>query len=129
MGRSMASRVRTCRRSTSKSVWPHDRLLRIRTVLHDITDDAEFIEVTTTALSAERLLKCDLDVVDVVTVPCGVEELVAKSQDENVLDHLLTEVVVDTEDLLLLPVRVQSLLQIARALKILAERLLNLWGN
>jgi hypothetical protein len=94
--------------------------------LHDITDDAELIEVAPTALSAERLLKCDLDVVDVVTVPRGVEELVAESQDENVLDHLLTEVVVNTEDLLLLPVRIQSLLQIARALKILAERLLNL---
>jgi hypothetical protein len=36
-------------------------LLTIRTVLHDITDDAELIEVTTTALSAERLLKCDLE--------------------------------------------------------------------
>lgn len=64
-----------------------------------------------------------------VTVPCGVEELVAKSQDQNVLDHLLTEVVVDTEDLLLLPVGVQCLLQVARALKVLAERLLNLLGN
>jgi hypothetical protein len=94
--------------------------------LHDITDDAELIEVASAALSAERLLKCDLDVVDVVTVPRGVEELVAESQDENVLDHLLTEVVVNTEDLLLLPVRIQSLLQIAGALKILAERLLNL---
>ena len=30
------------------------------TVLHDITDNAELIEVATTALSAERLLKCDL---------------------------------------------------------------------
>jgi len=100
--------------------------VRIRTVLHDITDDAELVEVSSTALSAERLLKCDLDVVDVVTVPCGVEELVAKSQDKNVLDHLLTEVVVNTEDLLLLPVRLQSLLQIARALKILAKWLFNL---
>lgn len=37
-------------------------LLTARTVLHDITDDAELIEVTTTALGAERLLKCDLEV-------------------------------------------------------------------
>jgi hypothetical protein len=29
-------------------------------VLHDITDDAELVEVTTTALGAERLLECDL---------------------------------------------------------------------
>lgn len=63
-----------------------------------------------------------------VTVPCGVEELVSEPQDEDVLDHLLTKVVIDTEDLLLLPVGVQSLLKVAGALQILAERLLNLLG-
>lgn len=68
-----------------------------------------------------------LNVVDVVTVPCSVEELVSESQDQNVLNHLLTEVVVDTEDLLLLPVGLQSLLQVARALKVLTEGLLNLF--
>lgn len=62
-----------------------------------------------------------------VAVPCSVEELVAESQDENVLDHLLTQVVVDTEDLLLLPVRLQGLLEVAGALQILTEGLLNLW--
>jgi hypothetical protein len=114
-----------------------------RTVLHDITDNTELIEVTATALSAERLLECDLqprleveigliypstylNVVDVVAVPCGVEELVAESQNQNVLNHLLTEVVVDTEDLLLLPVGVQGLLEVARALKVLTEGLLDL---
>ena len=61
-----------------------------------------------------------------VAVPGSVEELVAESQDEDVLDHLLTEVVVDTEDLLLLPVGVKSLLEIARALQTLTEGLLDL---
>lgn len=51
-----------------------------------------------------------LNIVDVVAVPVGAEELVAKSEDQNVLDHLLTKVVVDTEDLLLLPVGLQSVL-------------------
>lgn len=32
-----------------------------RTVLHDITDDAELIEVTTTSLGTEGLLECDLN--------------------------------------------------------------------
>ena len=63
-----------------------------------------------------------------VTVPCGVEELVSKPQDEDVLDHLLTKVVIDTEDLFLLPVGVQSFLKVAGALQILSERLLNLLG-
>ena len=68
-----------------------------------------------------------LNIVNVVTVPCSVEELGAESQDENVLDHLLTQVVVDTEDLLLLPVRLQGLLEVAGALQILTEGLLDLW--
>lgn len=51
-----------------------------------------------------------------VTVPGSVEELVAKAHDEDVLDHLLTQVVVDTEDLLFLPVGLEGLLEVARAL-------------
>jgi len=71
-------------------------------------------------------LQTYLNVVDVVTVPGGVEELVAKAHDENVLDHLLTQVVVDTEDLLFLPVGLKGLLEVARTLQVLTEGLLNL---
>lgn len=61
-----------------------------------------------------------------VAVPRSAEELVTESQNENVLHHLLSEVVVDTEDLLLLPVGLQGLLQLSRALEVLSEGLLNL---
>lgn len=61
-----------------------------------------------------------------VTVPRRVEELIAETQNENVLDHLLTQVVINAEDLLFLPVGFQGLLQVARALKIFAEGLLDL---
>lgn len=61
-----------------------------------------------------------------VTVPSRVEELIAEPQNENVLDHLLTQVVINTEDLLLLPVGFQGLLEVARALEVLAEGLLDL---
>lgn len=61
-----------------------------------------------------------------MTVPGGVEELVAKAHDEDVLDHLLTQVVVDTEDLLLLPVGLEGFLEIARTVKVLSERLFDL---
>lgn len=67
-----------------------------------------------------------LNVVDVVTVPRSVEELVAEPQDQNVLNHLLTEVVINTENLLFLPVGIQGLLQVARALKVLTKGLLDL---
>lgn len=61
-----------------------------------------------------------------VTVPRSVEELVAEPQDQNVLNHLLTEVVINTENLLFLPVGIQGLLQVARALKVLTKGLLDL---
>ena len=67
-----------------------------------------------------------LNVIDVVTVPGCAEELVAESQNEDVLHHLLAEVVIDTEDLLLLPVWLESPLQFARASKVLSERFLDL---
>jgi hypothetical protein len=70
-----------------------------------------------------------LNVIDVVAVPRSVEELVAESQNQDVLNHLLTEVVVDAENLLLLPIGLQSLLEVARALKVLTEGLLDLRGK
>jgi hypothetical protein len=74
-------------------------------------------------------LSAYLDIVDVVSVPVGAKEFVAKSENQNVLDHLLTEVVVNTEDLLLLPVGLQGVLEFSRAAKVFAERLLNLRDN
>lgn len=61
-----------------------------------------------------------------MTVPGGVEKLVSKAHDEDVLDHLLAQVVVDTEDLLFLPVGLEGLLEVARALQVLTEGLLDL---
>lgn len=63
MGRSIASSVNTWRRSEEDfDQYCVDNAPRgfERTVLHDITDDAELIEVTTTSLSTEGLLECDL---------------------------------------------------------------------
>jgi hypothetical protein len=68
-----------------------------------------------------------LYIVDVVTVPSGVEEFVAEAHDKDVLDHLLTQIVVNTEDLLFLPVGVKGFLEVTRALKVFTEGLLNLY--
>jgi hypothetical protein len=65
----------------------------------------------------------------VVTVPGSIEELVAEAHNQDVLDHLLAKVMIDTEDLLLLPVRLESLLEVAGALKVLSERLLDLFSE
>lgn len=123
-----------------------NRTIRVTTptVLHDIADDAELVKVAATALGTEGLLERDLaqsqqlmahgspispylNVVDVVPVPGSAEELVTKPKDEDVLDHLLAQVVVDTEELLLLPVGGQSALELTRAPEILTEGLLHLF--
>jgi hypothetical protein len=67
-----------------------------------------------------------LNVINVVTVPCGTKKLVTESENENVLNHLLAQIMIDTEDFLLLPVGLQGLLQFPRASKILAEWFFNL---
>ena len=69
------------------------------TVLHDITNDTELIEVSTSSLSSERFFESDLNVRDEVLVESGIEHNVGESEDEQVLDHLFSEVVIDTEDL------------------------------
>jgi hypothetical protein len=95
-------------------------------VLHNITNDTKLVEVTSTSFSTEGLLESDLNVVDMLSVPCGAEEGVTKSEDQNVLDHLLAKVVVNSEQLLLVPVGLERLLKLTGAGKILAEGLLNL---
>jgi hypothetical protein len=95
-------------------------------VLHDISNNAKLIKVASTALSAEGLLEGNLNVVNVMSVPGGTEEGVAEAHDKNVLDHLLSKVVINTVELFLFPVWLQRLLQLAGASKILTEGLLDL---
>ena len=69
------------------------------TVLHDVADDTKLVKVPATSLGPERLLERDLNVRNEVLVERRVEHDVGESEHEQVLDHLLSEVVVNTEDL------------------------------
>lgn len=95
-------------------------------VLHDIADDAEFVKVSTSSFCAEGLFEGDLNAVNVVAVPGGSEEFVTESENEEVLHHLLSEVVVNTEDLFFLPVGFKGSLKLARAAQVLSEWFLDL---
>lgn len=75
--------------------------------MHDISNDAELVKVSTSTFGAKGFLEGNLNIVDVVSVPCGSEERVSKSENQDVLDHLLTKVVVNSEQLLLVPVGLQ----------------------
>lgn len=97
-----------------------------KVVLHNVADYAELVEVSTTTLGTERLLESDLHIVDVMSVPGRTKERVPKAENQYVLHHLLAQVVVNAEDLVLLPVRLQGLLQLSRAGKVLPKWLLNL---
>jgi hypothetical protein len=68
----------------------------------------------------------NLNVVDVVAVPCGTKKFVAKSQNQKVLDHLLSKVVVNAENLLLFPVGFERLLKLPGRLQVAAKWFLDL---
>ena len=68
-------------------------------VLDDVAEGAGFLVEGPAAFDADGFGGGDLDVVDVVAVPDGLEDAVGEAEDEDVLDGLFAEVVVDAEDL------------------------------
>jgi hypothetical protein len=80
-----------------------------------------WLEISTTLNDSTYLY-----VIDVVSIPGGTEKLVTKSQDKNVLDHLLAKVVVNSENLVFGPVRAKCSLELSGATKIFPEGLLDL---
>lgn len=84
-------------------------------VLHDISNDSKFVKVSTTPFSTKWFLEGNLYVVDVVSIPCSTKEFITKPQDQDVLDHFLSKIMIDTENLILMPVWLQCLLQLSGA--------------
>lgn len=72
-----------------------------------------------------RTLQTNLNIINVVPVPGSTEKLVTESEDEQVLDHFLAEVVVDTENFFLSPIRLECFLKFSGTLEILPKWLLN----
>mmetsp|Transcript_1197 Transcript_1197/g.3360 ORF Transcript_1197/g.3360 Transcript_1197/m.3360 type:complete len:441 (+) Transcript_1197:13-1335(+) len=70
-------------------------------VLHDVADDADVVKVACAALDSEIFLEGDLDALDVVAVPDGLENGVGKPESHEVLHKLLPEVVIDAVGLVL----------------------------
>lgn len=68
-------------------------------VLHYISNDAKFIEISTATFCAKGLFERDLHVGDMLTTPRCAEEGIGKSQNEEILHHFFPEVMVDTESL------------------------------
>lgn len=94
-------------------------------VLHDVSNDPNVVEVATSALGAERFLEGDLDALDEVLVPRGVQEGVTESQLQQVLDQLLAQVVVDSVQFVLGEQRRQAILQGSGTFQVVAKGFLD----
>ena len=67
------------------------------------------------------------NIVDVIPIPSCTKELVTKSDNEDILDHFLAQIVVNPENLIFMPVWTQCALELPRAWKIFAEWFLDLY--
>ena len=94
-------------------------------VLDDVARGADAVVVAGAAADADVLGHGDLHVVDVVGVPDRLEHLVGEAQRQQVLDRLLAEVVVDPEDRVRREDALDDVVELARALEVVAERLLD----
>lgn len=95
------------------------------TVLENITNDAEFVEIASPTFGAERLLEGNLHVADRIFVPSGHHRDICKPEDKQVLHHLFAEIMVDAERLVLRPVLLERREQLAARLRVFPERLLD----
>ena len=94
-------------------------------VLQHIARGAAAVVITTAGADAEFFGDRDLDVVDVASIPERLEDRVGETQDEEILDGLLAEVVVDTEDLRLAEIAGSDGVEVNSRGEILTERLLD----
>src|SRR5260221_5141899 len=81
------------------------------------------------ALDAYTLGGSNFNVINVIPVPNGLEDAVAETKDQDVLYRVLTQIVIDTEDLVLREDRINIVVQLARRFEVGAERFLNNHAN
>ena len=91
-------------------------------VLHHVAQGTGLIVVRAAAFHAERFGDGDLHVIDIFLVPERLENLVRKSQGQNVLDRLLAEVMVDAEYLPFIEHSGENGVQLLRAGQIASKR-------
>ena len=92
-------------------------------ILHHVAHGTRFLVVAAARSHTDLLGDGDLHVVDRVAIPQMLEDSVAEAEGEDVLDRLLSEVVVDAEDLPLVGEADEFRVQFARAGQVVAEGL------
>ena len=94
-------------------------------VLNDVANRADVVVERSPPLDSEVLGQRDLDRVDVLAAPDGLEERVREAEVDDVLHGLLPEEVVDAVEAVLGEDRGQALVQLPRRGQVGAERLLD----
>jgi hypothetical protein len=94
-------------------------------VLDDVLGDARLLVELAPTLDADLLGHGDLHVVDVLAVPERLEHAVGEAKDEQVLNRLLAEVVIDAEHLRFTEDLGDGVVELARAVEVAPERLLD----
>ena len=94
-------------------------------VLDDVAHRPGLLVIAGPLLDPDRLGHRDLHVVDVLAVPDRFEDPVGETQDEDVLNGLLAQVMIDSEHLVLAEDGVDHLVERPRRLAVVAKRLLD----
>jgi len=68
-------------------------------ILHHISNNAKFIEISTPSLRTKRFLERDLHIGNMLPSPRCAEKSIGKTQNEEILDHFFPEVMIDAEGL------------------------------
>ena len=92
-------------------------------VLDHVTQRTGLVIIVRAALKAEILGHCDLDMVNIIARPEGLEQHVGKPQDHQVLHRLLAEVMVDAKDLALSEHSPDTVIDFAGGFEVSADRL------
>ena len=90
-------------------------------VLHHVAQRARLLIERAAALDADLFRGGDLNVIDIVPVPDGLEDAVGEAEDEDVLHRLLAQVMIDAEDLFFGEYTVHFIVQRARRGQVMAE--------
>ena len=92
--------------------------------MHHIAQSAIVVVISAAFFHADSLGEGDLDIVDVLVVPQRFENHIGETDRRDVLHHLFTQIMIDTEDLIFIKRLAQLRVQCIRRFEIPPERFL-----
>ena len=94
-------------------------------ILDDVAQGAGLVIVGAAFFDADIFEDGNLDVVDVMVIPEGLEDAVGKAENKQVLDRFLAQIMVDTKDLFFVKELIDFFIKSTGGLEVPAERFFN----